>query len=58
MLDVREIRKAGFATYFFLYMNQFAIGASMDMVLGAHGQGLAHYVREFTPDMIACWGSH
>jgi len=53
-----EIRKAGFRNIF-LYMNQFLRSAHLDMVLAHTVQGLAHYVREFTPDMIRrAWGSH
>jgi UDP-N-acetylglucosamine 2-epimerase (hydrolysing) len=50
-----EIRKSGFRNIF-LYMNQFAVGSTMDMVLASTIQGLAHYVREFAPDMIVVHG--
>lgn len=50
-----EIRKAGLPNIF-LYINQFAEGASMDMTLANTITGLAHYTREFRPDMIVVHG--
>lgn len=50
-----EIRKSGLPNIF-LYINQFADGASPDMTLAHTITGLAHYVREFRPDLIVVHG--
>ncbi len=51
-----EINKAGFRNVF-LYMNQLADSSSaMDIVLANTIQGLAHYLREFPPDLIVVHG--
>jgi len=51
-----EIRKTGFRNIF-LFMNQFADGGSaMDITLANTITGLAHYVREFEPDLIIVHG--
>lgn len=51
-----EINKAGFRNVF-LYMNQLADSSSaMDIVLGNTIQGLAHYLREFPPNLIVVHG--
>lgn len=51
-----EIRKQGF-TNVFLYLNQTAdSSAAMDIVLGNTIHGLAHYIREFSTDLIVVHG--
>jgi UDP-N-acetylglucosamine 2-epimerase (hydrolysing) len=53
---VNEIHRAGFK-HIFPYINQDgAINSQMDLVLANTVQGLAHYVREFKPDLIVVHG--
>ena len=51
-----EIKKRGFANVF-LYLNQTVeSSAAMDIVLANTIQGLAHYIREFSTDLIVVHG--
>jgi UDP-N-acetylglucosamine 2-epimerase (hydrolysing) len=51
-----EIQKAGFEN-FYKYINQDgSINSQMDLVLANTIHGLAHYIREFTPNMIVVHG--
>jgi UDP-N-acetylglucosamine 2-epimerase (hydrolysing) len=53
---VNEIRKAGF-TDVFTHINQDgSVTSQMDLVLANTIQGLAHYIREFPPDLIVVHG--
>jgi UDP-N-acetylglucosamine 2-epimerase (hydrolysing) len=53
---VNEVHKAGF-TRVFPFINQDAsVTSQMDLVLANTIQGLAHYVREFPPDLIVVHG--
>lgn len=53
---VNEIHRAGFK-HIFPFINQDgAINSQMDLVLANTIQGLAHYVREFKPDLIMVHG--
>ena len=53
---LEEILKTGFGNIF-TYINQIeSNSAQMDLVLASTIQGLGHYVREFTPDLIVVHG--
>jgi UDP-N-acetylglucosamine 2-epimerase (hydrolysing) len=53
---VNEIHRAGFK-HIFPFINQDgAINSQMDLVLANTIQGLAHYIREFKPDLIVVHG--
>src|SRR5215216_2826777 len=53
---VNEIHKAGFK-HIFPFINQDgSINSQMDIVLANTIQGLAHYIREFQPDLIVVHG--
>jgi UDP-N-acetylglucosamine 2-epimerase (hydrolysing) len=53
---VNEIHKAGFK-HIFPFINQDgSINSQMDLVLANTIQGLAHYIREFKPDLIVVHG--
>ncbi len=51
-----EVKKSGFKNIF-LYINQMADNRTgMDLALASTVQGLAHYVKEFLPDLIVVLG--
>jgi UDP-N-acetylglucosamine 2-epimerase (hydrolysing) len=53
---VHEITQAGF-DHIFPYINQDgAINSQMDLVLANTINGLGHYIREFSPDMVVIHG--
>jgi UDP-N-acetylglucosamine 2-epimerase (hydrolysing) len=53
---VFEVKRAGFKNIF-SYINQDgSINSQMDLVLANTIQGLGHYIREFTPDLIVVHG--
>ena len=55
-MTVNEIRKAGFENVHAFINQDSAISAQMDLVLANTIQGLAHYVREYRPDLIVVHG--
>src|SRR5262245_44712162 len=53
---VHEIQKAGFSNIYTYISQDGSINSQMDLVLANTIQGLAHYLREFPPDLLVVHG--
>lgn len=55
-LTINEMRKAGFENIYPFINQDGSVDSQMDLALATTIQGLGHYIREFSPDLIVVHG--